>query len=47
MRFVRSLLLAALAICEFKLEAINVSDRQAEHDSRCTGHYSKRKNSVG
>src|SRR5262249_36034239 len=28
MRFIRSLLLAALAVCEFKLEAVNVGDRQ-------------------
>jgi len=28
MRFVRSVLLAALAVCEFKLEAVNVGDRQ-------------------
>jgi len=28
MRFIRSLLLAAVAVCEFKLEAVNVSDRQ-------------------
>jgi hypothetical protein len=28
MRFIRSLLLAALAICDFKLEAVKVGDRQ-------------------
>jgi hypothetical protein len=34
MRFIRSLLLAALAVCEFKLEAVNVSITASQLNAR-------------